>query len=75
LFIKDNLIDFSEKTLLQGFHEGTDIQVEDYKDFISIIFQYKNNLIFNKVNCSKKTVFLKDTKNELWGTYYNQSIW
>ena len=67
IFLKDNLLDFTEKTLLQGFNEGSQEQVEDYKHFISIIFQYKNNLIFDRVNCSKKTVFLKDTKNEIWG--------
>ena len=68
VFLKENLIDFSEGTLLKGFWEGSEEMVGDYKEFISIIFKYKDNLTFQKVSCSQKTAYIQDTKHEVWGT-------
>ena len=39
-FETSNLVDFSESTLIEGFDEGPKETVDDYNEFISIIFKY-----------------------------------
>ena len=69
---RENEIDFRQTTLQMAFTEGTEQEIQDYKEFIEIIFCYLDNLVFKRVICSEKTIYLQDTKNELWGAFFIQ---